>query len=408
VGLGIFLATYVVLAGVRLPGLKLSRPGGALVGAAAMVAFRVLTPPQAALAVDADTLVLLLGMMVLASALTQASFFRAAAFAVLKLTRTPLSLLAALVLVSGALSAVLVNDTVCLMLTPLVLALTEEAELPPVPYLLALCMAANAGSVATFTGNPQNMLIGVASGVAYGRFVGFMLLPALASLGCVYLVLWLTFRHALPARPIAPKGLRPVVNRRLMGVSLAVLGAVVVAFFAGLSMAWSALAGAAVVLVFSGTHERETLERVDFLLLLFFASLFIVVQGVNQEGWAERMRELFAPLMSGSPLRETLGFSALTVVASNLFSNVPFVMLARVWVPGMNEPTLAWEVLALASTLAGNLTLIGSVANLIVFEGARGKAHLSFTGYLKVGGPATALSLVAGVGLLLLEHRLVG
>jgi Na+/H+ antiporter NhaD/arsenite permease-like protein len=269
-------------------------------------------------------------------------------------------------------------------------------------------MAANAGSVATFTGNPQNMLIGVASGMAYGRFVGFMLLPALASLGCVYLVLWLTFRHALPARPIAPKGLRPVVNRRLMGVSLAVLGAVVVAFFAGLSMAWSALAGAAVVLVFSGTHERETLERVDFLLLLFFASLFIVVQGVNQEGWAERMRELFAPLMSGSPLRETLGFSALTVVASNLFSNVPFVMLARVWVPGMNEPTLAWEVLALASTLAGNLTLIGSVANLIVFEGARGKAHLSFTGYLKVGGPATALSLVAGVGLLLLEHRLVG
>ena len=288
------------------------------------------------------------------------------------------------------------------------LALVEHAELPPAPYLLGLCMASNAGSVATFTGNPQNMLIGVASHIPWAHFAGVMALPALASTGAVLAVLLWTYRDALPHRPIHPDGDAPRVDRRLLTLCSVVLLGVVAAFFAGLSMAWSAMVGAAVVVVLAGLPPREQLEKVDFLLLLFFACLFIVVHGVHQEGWADCMRVLFAPLMSGGPLRETLGFTALTVLASNLFSNVPFVMLARVWVPGMANPTLGWEVLALASTLAGNLTLVGSVANLIVFEGARGKVEMGFWRYLKVGVPATALSLVAGLGVLLLEHAVLG
>src|SRR5690606_33984807 len=128
--------------------------------------------------------------------------------------------------------------------------------------------------------------------------------------------------------------------------------------------------------------------------------------GVNHEGWALKMRELFAPLMVGGPIRESFGFTSLTLVASNLFSNVPFVMLARVWVPGMADPLLGWQVLALASTLAGNLTLIGSVANLIVFEGAKDTVKVSFWQYFRIGAPATLISLVLGLGVLLAERAI--
>ena len=140
--------------------------------------------------------------------------------------------------------------------------------------------------------------------------------------------------------------------------------------------------------------------------MLFFACLFIVVHGVNKEGWAIAMRDLFAPLMVGGPIRESFGFTALTLVASNLFSNVPFVMLARVWVPGMVDPRLGWQVLALASTLAGNLTLIGSVANLIVFEGAKDTIKVRYWQYFRIGAPATLLSLLIGLAVLLAERAL--
>ena len=128
----------------------------------------------------------------------------------------------------------------------------------------------------------------------------------------------------------------------------------------------------------------------------------MVVYGVHTEGWTERMRAAFAPLMNGDPARETAVFATLTLVASNLFSNVPYVMVARHWVPSLQDPHMGWFVLALASTLAGNLTLLGSVANLIVFEQAKHKVQITFTGYLRVGIPVTLLSLAVGLGVLAL------
>ncbi len=394
----LFIVTYVFLTGAKVPGLTLDRPGAALIGATAMVAFRVVAPAEVSKAVDIDTLVLLLGMMVISAALTQAGFFRLSASATLKLTRTPRGLLGALIMISAVLSALLVNDTVCLMLTPLVLAVVEEASLPPAPYLLGLCMASNSGSAATFTGNPQNMLIGVASGLPFGHFAAYMILPAVLSTAVVYGVLAFTYRRELAGGPIAPHPPPPPVDKGLLAVCLVVLTLVLIAFFVGLSMAWSALTGAAVVLLFSRREPRVFLKQVDFELLLFFACLFLLVYGVGQEGWVERMRVAFAP-------NNAVAFAALSVAASNVFSNVPYVMIAKAWVPSMPNPTLGWHVLALASTLAGNLTLIGSVANLIVFEGAREKVKMSFWQYLKVGVPVTVLSLVLGLGALFLEHQ---
>jgi Na+/H+ antiporter NhaD/arsenite permease-like protein len=414
VALLIFLLTYVFIAGARLPFSRLDRPGGALVGAVLMVVLGLVTPAEvfghsedpARHAVDMDTIVLLLGMMLLAAYLAQAAFFRSAGYLALKLAHSPRWLLVIVASVSAVLSAFLVNDTVCLMLTPLVLAVVEDARLPPLPYLLAVCMASNSGSVATFTGNPQNMLIQGASGLSYAGFSAYMALPALLSTGVVIAALLWLYRRELPARRFEAHPPPPPVDRPLLTVSLVALAGVVVAFFLGLPMGWSALAGAAAVMLVSRWPPREALERVDYVLLLFFASLFVVVYGVNKGGWAEEIRHAFAPLMSGSPLRETLGFATLTLFGSNLFSNVPFVMLARTWVPTLQDPLVGWHVLALGSTLAGNLTLVGSVANLIVFEAARGKAEISFFGYLRVGLPVTLVSFAVGLATLLAEHAL--
>lgn len=406
--LGIFLVTYFILAGGSIPFLRQDRPGAALLGATAMVVAGVFSPSEVAAAIDVDTIVLLMGMMLLAVYLTGAAFFRVAAWWALRLAKTPRALLVALCAASAALSAFMVNDTVCLMLTPLVLAVTASAELEPTPYLMGLCMSSNAGSVATFTGNPQNMLIGVKSGLSFASYAAYMAVPALLATAAVVVVLLLAFRKQLAPRPIAPKEPKPEVNVGQLAICLSVLACVVAAFFAGFSMAWSALAGAGVVMVLARHQPRQVLERVDFVLLLFFVSLFLVVHGVHKEGWVERMHDWFSPLIAGGPLAEVGGFTALTVVASNLFSNVPYVMLAQHWVPSMQDPTQAWHVLALASTLAGNLTILGSVANLIVFEGAAGTVKVTFWQYLKVGLPATLLSLAVGLGALLLEHRLFG
>lgn len=403
--LAIFAFTYLFIAGSRVPGLSIDRPGGALLGAAAMVAAKVVLPSEVKDAVDVDTIVLLLGMMMLSHYLTLAGFFERAAHAVLHLAHAPGSLLWALIFISAALSAFLVNDTVCLMLTPLVLAITEKAALKPAPYLLALCMAANAGSSATFTGNPQNMLIAGVSGQSYGTFAAALALPALVATVVVGAIIWLTFRRDLQRRSIAPDGPAPAVDHRLLAITLAVLTAVVAAFFAGAPMAWSALSGAAVVMVFSRRAPREALERNDYLLLLFFACLFIVVFGVHKAGWSMKTYQLFEPFVHGSWQAEVFGFSALSLLASNVFSNVPYVMLARHWVPSMSDQPLAWQTLALSSTLAGNLTLVGSIANLIVFEGARGKVQMGFWQYAKVGVPATLLSLALGLLVLVVEHR---
>ncbi len=414
--LAIFLFTYLFIAGTRLPFVKLDRPGGALLGAVLMVVAGVVTPAEVfghsddptRWAIDFDTLVLLLGMMMLASYLTEAAFFRTAGYYAVRLARTPRMLLVAVAAISAVLSAFLVNDTVCLMLTPLVLAAVADAKLPPVPYLLAVCMASNAGSAATFTGNPQNMLIQGASGIPYATFAAYMTLPALVSTAVVIGILLRVFRSELPDRGFEPHPPPPPIDRRLMTLTLVVLAGVIAAFFAGLPMGWSALAGASVVMTFSSRLPRWALEKVDWVLLLFFASLFVVVYGVHKEGWAEDMRALFDPLLHGSLSQETFGFATLTLIASNIFSNVPYVMLARHWVPTLQEPTLGWYVLSLGSTLAGNLTLIGSVANLIVFELARDRVEMSFARYLKVGVPVTLLSLVLGIAVLLAEYAAFG
>jgi Na+/H+ antiporter NhaD/arsenite permease-like protein len=403
----VFTLTYLAIAAGRLPGLSVDRPAAALLGAVLMVATGVLTPAEAGAAVNGDTIGLLLGMMILSAYLAEAGFFRWASWRVIRAASSARALLWGLTLTAGALSAFLVNDTVCLMMTPLVVRLIDDADLPALPFLLAVAFGANAGSVATLTGNPQNMIVGTLSGIPYTRFAAALALPALASLLCVAALLQLLFRRELPHGPLgAVVRPAPPLDERLLWKALLATAACLAGFLSGLSLSWTALFGAALLMAVAGRSPREALARVDWPLLVFFAGLFVVVAGVGKAGVAEAMYRAIAPALGAEAPRQAVVFGLFSVGASQVVSNVPFVILAGAWIPRLADPTLLWLATALCSTLAGNLTVIGSVANLIVLELAGPRGRVGFWRFLRYGAVVTIVTLVIGMAVLLGERAL--
>jgi Na+/H+ antiporter NhaD/arsenite permease-like protein len=283
----------------------------------------------------------------------------------------------------------------------------HAARLPALPFLLALAFGSNAGSVATLTGNPQNMLIGTLSGIRYSHFLGALFVPALLSLACVYLVLRVAFRRELGCAPrIDADVAEPPLDGRAALLCAGALVFVVAGFLLGYNLAWTALTGSALLLVATRGPPKEIFEQVDGTLLLFFAGLFVVTHGVAQAGIAERLYRALEPAFGFDALHQTFRFGAFTVAACQLVSNVPFVLLAGHWIPNMADPHLAWLSLALVSTLAGNLTPIASVANVIVLELAGNEGKIPFVRFLGLGALATFLPLALGLGCLLAERRL--
>jgi Na+/H+ antiporter NhaD/arsenite permease-like protein len=401
----IFALTYAAIAAGRVPFLAIDRPAAALIGAVLMVGAGVLSPSEAAQAVNADTIALLLGTMVLTSYLAEAGFFRWSSWHVLRLFRSPRALLWAVAIVAGVLSAFLVNDTVCLLVAPLVLDMVDEAELPPLPYLLALAFGANAGSAATLTGNPQNMIVGSLSGMSYVDFASACALPAAAATLAAAALLHLAFRGTLPPRALLAEVGPPSVDRRLLYTTLVVVCLVVAGFAAGYSLSWTALAGAAACFAAGRRSPRAILVRVDWPLLVFFAGLFVVVAGIERAGVVAALHERALPLLlAGGANEQVVRFAALTTVASQVVSNVPYVLVAAKWIPGMADPELMWTVVALASTLAGNLTIIGSVANLIVLESAGDRLRIGFWRFFAYGAPVTLATLAISLAILLLRR----
>lgn len=389
----IFAATYFVVALGHFPGLRLDRTGAAVVGAAFMVAFHVVTPRQAYALVDMGTLVLLFGMMVLVGHLRLSGFFRWAGAAVARRARTPHALLAGLVVLAGALSALFVNDTICLALTPLVLETASALGAPATPYLIALATASNIGSVATLTGNPQNMLIGTASGISYASFARELAPVAAVGLVLDFAVIAIVYRRELGQPFVAPAHPRVKVHGFLMAKGLAAALAMLVFLFAGANISEVALTTGAALLLTRRVKPEKVFLEINWNLLTLFAGLFVVVGAAEATGLSNGAFELLHA-------REIHGGAALTSVAavlSNVISNVPAVMLFIPLVPQLPDPHRSWLVLAMASTLAGNLTLVGSIANLIVAEGSRRISPLGFIEYLKVGVPVTLLTLTAGL-----------
>jgi Na+/H+ antiporter NhaD/arsenite permease-like protein len=403
VAVAIFVVTYLLISGRRLKVLPLNRPAAALLGSVLMVACGVMTPEEAYRAVDYNTLVLLLGMSLLSAYFYLAGFFDWAADRVLKVARTPQRLLLYLILTSGALSALLVNDTVCIMFTPLVVAVVVRGKLPLLPYLLALAMSANIGSVCTLVGNPQNMIIGQLSKLSFVRFAASLLPVAAVGLGIQYAVLRFGFREVLRgvSIPIADAPARQL-DKGLFRIALAALVLVFIGFVGGLNLPWTALAGGALVMVLARRDTPEVLKLVDWHLLLFFAALFVVVEGLNSTGLPDQMFAGFRGLFGSSPGAQAWNFAWFSALGSNVFSNVPFVLVAGKWVNGFAQPELMWKVMALATTFAGNLTILGSVANVIVVESARRHVEVRFWDYARFGIPVTVLTTIVGMIILLL------
>ena len=401
----IFAITYVLISGRQLKILPLNRPAAALLGAVLMVSTGVMTPERAYHAVNYDTLVLLLGMMLISAYLYLAHFFEWAADVVLKFSHTPQRLLLFLTLISGILSALLVNDTICLMLTPLVVAVIRRGKLPLLPFLIALATSANIGSVATLVGNPQNMIIGHFSRIPFSEFARSLAPAALVGLAINFGIVSFGFRKVLRAAAISREP-HPIqkLDRGLFAIVCIVFVSIFLCFLAGLNLAWTALAGAALVMVLARRDTHEVLKLVDWHLLVFFAALFVVVEGLSDTGLPDAIYRHLQPMFGAHATPQAWNLSWFAVAGSNVFSNVPFVLVAGKWIPHFADPALMWKVLALATTFAGNLTIIGSVANMIVVESAREHLEIGFWDYTRFGIPITILTTVAGTCALLMLH----
>jgi Na+/H+ antiporter NhaD/arsenite permease-like protein len=388
----IFLASYLVFALGKFPGMKIDRPGAAIIGAVLMVAFGAVRPSDALHFIDFGTIVLLFSMMLLVAYLHLDGFFDWITEWIAARIH-PRHLLPATIFLSGIFSAFFVNDIICLMMTPFTLKMARRMGVKPLPYLLAVATASNIGSTATITGNPQNMLIGSFSGIKYRAFLSHLGPVALAGLLLDWLALWLIYtRRETGARPPAVPA-EPSIRARPHLIKAGVVILLVLAgFLAGLPPAQVAAVGAALMLI-TRTHEpRLVYDEVDWGLLVFFVGLFLIVGGAENSGLTARLLE-FGKAWN---LQNSGAFALVTAALSNIVSNVPAVMLLKSMVPRFANPQQGWLVLAMASTLAGNLTITGSVANIIVVERARAEAKITFGEYLRAGVPITVLTLAFG------------
>ncbi len=392
----IFALTYAAIASRRLSWLPLDRPAAVTVGAVAYVALGVLGPGEALAAVDAETLLLLFSVMGLGALLASDRVFEAMEGWVARRAPSPQALLGWVVWGAGGLAALLTNDAVALLAAPVLLRLVRRRRLPAAPYLLALATAVNTGSVATLVGNPQNMLCGQLGGLSYRSYLALMGPVALLALALNHAWLAWLFRRSLGAagaEPWEPGPPSPPLPPRARATLAAVLG-VAGALLCGLSMAWTAAGGFALLLLLRRRDTRALWSRIDWPLLLFFAGLFIVVAGFERSGATAWFFARFplASVAQPSPLL----LAALFLLGSNVVSNVPFILVVAPAMGSLPAPQLGWELLAMASTFAGNLTLLGSVANIIVSEAGRDEGGLGFWQHLRVGFPLAVVTTVLG------------
>jgi len=392
----IFAVTYIAIAIGRLPGFRLDRAGAALVGASLMLAVGGIGIDEVSRIIDFDTVALLLGMMIVVGNLRLSGFFRLITGWGVARARHPLQLLAAVTLTSGIFSAFLLNDAICLVMTPLVVDVVRRLERNPAPYLLAVAMAANIGSAATITGNPQNILIGGFSHIPYGAFAAALTPVAaaglVAAMGLIALSYPREFFGRTRLRLVSPRP--PHVHAPLAIKSVLVIVVMMAAFFAGQPPAKVALIAGGFMLLTRIVRSERIYREIDWPLLLMFAGLFVVVAGFER---ALLTPELVAAIgrlgLADAPI-----LSAVTAVSSNLVSNVPAVLVLRPFVGQTGDPQHAWLVVAMASTLAGNLTVLGSVANLIVVQLARAEGvTIGFWEYFRVGAPLTLLTILLGL-----------
>ena len=388
----IFVLTYLAVAIGEVPGLALDRTGLALLGAIAMVAFGVLSTEEAVQAIDFRTILLLFGLMVVSTQFRLGGFYTHTALLLTRWMDRPGAFLLAVMLASALLSALLANDIVCLAFTPVLAVSLLKRGLNPLPFLLGLAISSNIGSAATIIGNPQNMLIGQVGHLHFGAFLFWCLPPSLVALASAYGLLRWMFRNRWIGGP-PQSGLLadwPAYDGHQTRKAWLVTLALLALFFTYIPRELTALVAAAVLLCSRRLTTRSLLGWVDWHLITLFCGLFVVIRGLEQTGLPGQMVEWLSG--RGLSLADPFTLTGVSVVLSNLVSNVPATMLLIKFIP-VSDP-VPWYVLAVSSTFAGNLITIGSIANLIVIEQARSCGiAISFRDHARVGIPVTLLSL---------------
>jgi Na+/H+ antiporter NhaD/arsenite permease-like protein len=414
----ILVLTYIGISFTQLPHINIDRPAAALTGALLMVLAGVLTFNQAVESIDFHTIALLLGMMLLMSALQQADFFNVMAARSISLATKPWQLLLAVILVTAVGSAFMVNDVVVLLFTPVVIAACRLLDRNPVPYLIAEAMASNIGSVATEIGNPQNMLIGVTSGIPFTRFLLLLLPVALVSIIVLFITVFIFYRKHMrvdfqvdrlqhQTLSVMSGQPTPAARKKLLLFTLPVFGLTVVCLFLssfiGVAVSIIAMAGGVAAILFSGIRPSKLIKTIDWSLLLFFCGLFIVIGGAQKAG----VLDIFLNTLSvQSDIAGIVSVNVFSALVSQVVSNVPLVMLVIPVIQNIPGDVL-WISLAAGSTLGGNATIIGAVANIIVVEQAYSQGvKLGWWEFSKVGIIVTVLTIAASIGILSLEFSL--
>ena len=394
-GLLVFGVTYVLVAGRRLRWLPIDRPSGALIGAVLAVVLGAVSPAEAGAAVDKSTLTLLFAVMGMGAFFSIDGFLDRATPLLVRSARTRRRLLGAVVWGAGILSAFVTNDAVCVLAAPLVVELVERWKLPRLPFLLALATGANTGSVATLVGNPQNMLCASLGELDFATFLVHMGPVAILGLAANHAILAWLFRADLEGElpPVQPG--EPLFTQRTVLTLLVIAGTVIV-YTAGGSLSFTALAGFVLLLILHRVEAEKVWERVDWSILLFFGGLFIAVDALARSGVVSAVFER-VPLFDVSlgPLSYARA-AAFFVLGSNVVTNVPFILMVKPEMSTAPDGVLAWELLAMASTFAGNLTLLGSVANVIVAEKSQRIGGLAFREYLRAGVPIALVTTAIG------------
>jgi len=395
----IFVITFLGIIYTRLPKVNIDRPSAAFFGAVAMILFGVLTFEEAVLAIDFNTIALLLGMMIVIAVLELDGFFTFIAEKTISMSKSSNQLLIIIVFVTGIASAFLVNDAVVLLFTPVIIQICRSAKINPIPYLIAEILASNIGSAMTITGNPQNILIGMQSGIPYSNFLLHLLPVSLIGMILIILMIKLFFRKEfVNGNQLAFQEDEFNYNFQSMKFSVPIfLGIIILFFFShalDLSIPLIALAGASLILILGKIKPSKVIKEVDWVLLLFFAGLFIVVHGIEKVGVLDQF-------INKTPINNSfegiVSLHVLSLVLSQIVSNVPYTILMLPILKSASSDLL-WLSLASAATLAGNATIIGAVANLIVIEVAKKyDIEIGFWQFFKVGFLITVITLLLSI-----------
>lgn len=400
----VFAVVYLGMILGGLPRLALDRTGVALLGAIVLIASGDMTLAAAADAVDAPTLALLFGLMIVSAQFRLGGFYTHVTRRLAAHGGSPPALLGALVATAGGLSALLANDIVCLAMAPILVEVCARRRLDPVPFLLGLACAANVGSAATLIGNPQNMLIGETLGLSFAGYLADALVPAAVGLAATWWILASQWRGRWDRETPVPAVHAPAFDRWQSTKGALVLAGLVLAFLLG---PWPrdhvALAAAGVLLLSRRMASSHVLGLVDWELLVLFFGLFVVNRAFAETGLVASALASLAG--SGVDVSQPAWLFGAAVVLSNLVSNVPAVMLL---LEAAKEP-FAGPILALASTLAGNLLLVGSIANLIVVDQARRLGvGIGWKTHARAGIPVTAVTLAIAASWLWLRAQYAG